>query len=1200
MERLLHVIVMCTSLAAATSVAVALYAWRRRQAVGAGAFAAFNLSVAIWCSAYALVLIGKVESVQIFWLKASMLGVVALPVAWLVFVLQYTECGRYVNLRTLALLALVPLVVTLLVWTNDFHHLLWRHFEQLYYGDFYLLKQVYGPVFWLNLSYTYSLVVSGAFIMMRTVAQRPIEQRLRAGFIALGLLFPLLASVVSHAAPYPLNYVVLTPAGFLFTDFVILWGVLRFRFLEIVPLAQQIIIENMGDGLAILDIERRIVYLNAAASKIINRPAEKLLGKPASQVLPSWFSDVVARGPDGDAAVQARQEITIADGETISYYELTISTLSDPAGFLSGQVVMWHNITGRKQAEQALRRQLQEMTVLHAVASACANSNDEDRLIERVTRIIGEAFFPDNFGLILIDESTGLLCEHPSYRERGSVRHAPYPLSSGITGRVALQGRPMRVADVSQEADYSIVDPDTRSELCVPLKAGERIIGVINAESVKLDAFSQADEQLLSLLADQIAVAIERLRVEAAARQRVQELQAITRISREINSMLDRQQVLESIVRHAAEISNSNASGLFLYGPDGQLRLVATYGVGEEFIGLLNAQGVPLQGTAVGQAITTRRPYQVSDIFEDPFYSLPVIAKVENICAILALPMLRGDEAIGGIVIWHREARVFTREDERFLQALANQSVNAIENARLFEETYRLLAKTREQAHQVQQIIDTVPEGVVLLDASRRVVLANPAARQHLAELLDDANMEAVISHLGSEPIEAFLKTAPEKPSRELQTADAPRRTFEVAACPLEVGSQSEGWVLVLRDVTVEREIQARIQMQERLATVGQLAAGIAHDFNNIMAAVVVYTDLLAMEPNLAPASRERLKIIQQQIHRATSLIRQILDFSRRAVMEQIPMDLLPFVKELEKLLARVLPENIRLELTCQPGDYIVKADPARLQQALMNLILNARDAMPSGGLLRLRLERINLLFADGLPSPDLSPGEWIRLVIEDNGVGIPEDALPHIFDPFFTTKPVGQGTGLGLAQAYGIIKQHKGSIHVQSEVGKGAAFTIYLPVYMAPMQKSPADQARVQVKGSGETVLIVEDDQAAREAFTSLLESQNYRVLSAQNGIQALEIFERERQSIALVVSDVVMPEMGGMALYQALKDKQPLVKVLFITGHPLDVKDRALLEKGRVRWLQKPFSIQEFSSAVCALLAIDLDSPAREGAQS
>src|SRR3990170_4904944 len=205
--------------------------------------------------------------------------------------------------------------------------------------------------------------------------------------------------------------------------------------------------------------------------------------------------------------------------------------------------------------------------------------------------------------------------------------------------------------------------------------------------------------------------------------------------------------------------------------------------------------------------------------------------------------------------------------------------------------------------------------------------------------------------------------------------------------------------------------------MQERLATVGQLAAGIAHDFNNIRAAIVVYAELLRRDPNLPAASRERLLIIQQQVQRAASLIRQILDFSRRSVMEQSQLDLLPFIKELDKLLARVLPETIRLDLAYQPDAYLVNADPIRLQQVFINLALNARDAMPSGGTLSFDLRRLQLSPGAPPPIPYLPPGDWVVIQVSDTGSGIASEIMPHIFEPFFTPKPVGQGTGLGLAQ---------------------------------------------------------------------------------------------------------------------------------------------------------------------------------------
>jgi len=333
-------------------------------------------------------------------------------------------------------------------------------------------------------------------------------------------------------------------------------------------------------------------------------------------------------------------------------------------------------------------------------------------------------------------------------------------------------------------------------------------------------------------------------------------------------------------------------------------------------------------------------------------------------------------------------------------------------------------------------------------------------------------------------------------------------------------------------------------------------------------------------------ASRDRLAIIQNQVQRAASLIRQILDFSRRSVMEQTTLDLLPFIKELDKLLRRVLPETIRIELSYQPGEYVVSADPTRLQQVFMNLAVNASDATPNGGRLYFQLERVVVEEGERPPCADLPLGEWIRISVQDTGEGIPPEVLPHIFEPFFTTKPVGQGTGLGLAQAYGIIRQHDGYIDVHSQVGEGTTFHIYLKAQGPALPEESLDQAAPELHGTGEMLLVVEDDPAAREAMRALLEAYNYQVLTATNGAEALRIYEQRAESIELVVSDIVMPVMGGMALYQALSQQWPQVKMLFVTGHPVREQEQDILERGNVHWLQKPFSVQIFSRVVHDLL--------------
>jgi two-component system cell cycle sensor histidine kinase/response regulator CckA len=263
-----------------------------------------------------------------------------------------------------------------------------------------------------------------------------------------------------------------------------------------------------------------------------------------------------------------------------------------------------------------------------------------------------------------------------------------------------------------------------------------------------------------------------------------------------------------------------------------------------------------------------------------------------------------------------------------------------------------------------------------------------------------------------------------------------------------------------------------------------------------------------------------------------------------------------------------------------------VNADPTRLQQVFMNLAVNARDASAASGTLQFELDQIQLADGDQPPCPDIPPGTWNRITVNDTGEGIPPDVLPHIFEPFFTTKAVGEGTGLGLAQAYGIIKQHGGYIDAHSVVGEGTTFHIYLPAQQPLSEDFAIPDIYSDIRGSGETLLLVEDDYSTREALKTLLVDSNYHVLTASNGQEAIDIYEQQANKIALIVSDMVMPVMGGVALYQNLMERWPEVKMLFITGHPVIEQDQTLLESGNVHWLQKPFSVGALNEAVHSFL--------------
>jgi signal transduction histidine kinase len=549
-----------------------------------------------------------------------------------------------------------------------------------------------------------------------------------------------------------------------------------------------------------------------------------------------------------------------------------------------------------------------------------------------------------------------------------------------------------------------------------------------------------------------------------------------------------------------------------------------------------------------------------------------------EISATLAAPIEAEGRHIGEIGVADKESREWTAEEVALLEAVGQQLGTAVERLRLLE-------RIREQAYRVHQIVDTVPEGMILLGENWHVILANPLAREYL-EVLAEAEVGDALTHLGGRPMgELLAPVAPGGRWHEISVTGPPARTLEVIARSLETGSdgdsaESEGWVMVMRDVTQEREFQERIQHQQRLAAVGQLAAGIAHDFNNIMAVVVLYSQMALRFPDVPPEVAERLHTILGQAKRATDLIQQILDFGRRSVLKRSPLDVEPLLKEQVKLLKRTLPENIRVEIAVGPGEHTANADVTRIQQVIMNLVLNSRDAMPEGGELHIALDRLHIKAGEPLPSQEMEPGEWIRIMVSDNGTGIPQEILPRVFEPFFTTKaPL--GTGLGLSQVYGIVAQHGGHVTVESQVGEGTTFALFLPALPGIQHDTTVQTAPIIHEGRRETILIVEDDPTTRAALVDGVKGLNYQVLEAGDGQEALDICRAHEGRISLVLSDLIMPEMGGIALSEELHKLYPEIKMVMLSGHPLD-EIRVEAPDGIAEWLQKPIDLDELAEAL------------------
>jgi len=391
---------------------------------------------------------------------------------------------------------------------------------------------------------------------------------------------------------------------------------------------------------------------------------------------------------------------------------------------------------------------------------------------------------------------------------------------------------------------------------------------------------------------------------------------------------------------------------------------------------------------------------------------------------------------------------------------------------------------------------------------------------------------------------------------------------------------------LVLRDMAHIQKEQESVQLHDRLAAVGQLAAGIAHDFNNILGTIILYSESLLKKQELSPENNERMTMIFNQARRGAMLTSQILDFSRRSVIEPRPIELVKFLREIEKLLASTISTSIQIKTIAQEEQLVICADATRLQQIFVNLALNAKDAMPAGGYLGFELSRIQVLPNSHWPHRDMPPGEWIKIEVSDNGVGIPADTQNHIFEPFFTTKGPGKGTGLGLAQVYGIVKQHHGYIDIDSEVGSGTTFTMYFPAEVGSVVEEIAQEQTVPNSANGETLLVVEDDLASRRSICDILESLNYTVLPAANGQEALDVYDQRNGAVDLILSDLVMPDMDGRQLYSILSREHPDAKLILMTGYPLGNGTRELLDQHKMSWLQKPMTTEILAGAVRTML--------------
>ena len=377
-----------------------------------------------------------------------------------------------------------------------------------------------------------------------------------------------------------------------------------------------------------------------------------------------------------------------------------------------------------------------------------------------------------------------------------------------------------------------------------------------------------------------------------------------------------------------------------------------------------------------------------------------------------------------------------------------------------------------------------------------------------------------------------------------------------------------------------EREFVLR---QERLAAVGRLTAGLAHEFNNIMTIVKGHASMLLDNAGLDEESAKSVGHISDGVERMAGLIRQMLAFSRKHVMQQQPLDLHETLGQTSEMLSRLLGEKVALGLDIAPGLPPIMADREMFQQIIVNLVLNARDAMSSRGQLTIRAEEKAFAEADIPAQSDRKAGRFVHLSVSDTGSGMDTTIINHIFEPFFTTKETGKGIGLGLATVYGMVSQHQGWIEVKSKVGQGTTFDIYFPVTERPPKKPAEATEPLDIRGEGETVLLVEDEAVLRELVREILGIHGYNVLEADNGLQALSVWEDNREKVDLLLTDMAMPHgLSGRELADKLRQDQPQLPVIFSSGHSQEMIESTEDASRCTFYLSKPYDPAQLAKVV------------------
>ncbi len=617
---------------------------------------------------------------------------------------------------------------------------------------------------------------------------------------------------------------------------------------------------------------------------------------------------------------------------------------------------------------------------------------------------------------------------------------------------------------------------------------------------------------------------------------------------------------------------------------DQYLRLMgsALMSLGTDAIFIVDAETLRL--SQANRAFTRAFGYAPEDVMGLHLLDL-VASDRETIDRSLTKIVTEGEAMLG--------VRPYRRQDGTIVEMESRVGTTIVDGRKFYCVVSRDLTEIRQTERSLRdseerfrKLADVSFEGIAITEAGR-VVDANRRCCELLRTSATDLIGKSVtdfVAPASREKVAAHFQSGSEAPYEHFALcADGTILPVEVQAKSVTIGGRPLR-VTAIRDISERRSLEAQVRLAQRMESVGRLAGGVAHDFNNLLTVILSLVDIMTDAPN-NQASAEDLAQIRAAADRASSLTRQLLTFARRQIVEPRIVDLNVLVKSLDTMLRRVIGEDIELTSVCASDLGRVRADPSQMEQVLMNLAVNARDAMEKGG--HLTIETTNVTLGDDYLArhPDATPGAYVMVSVSDTGGGMDQATMTHIFEPFFTTKAAGKGTGLGLATCYGIVKQSGGLIWVYSEIGKGTTFKVYIPrVWDAAtaIERRAGDVAL----GGTETLLVVEDNDMVRRLAVRILESQGYRVLEASDGVDGLRLHQTHQGRVDLVITDVVLPKMSGKEMSDKLRETWPDIKILYTSGYTENTIIHQGVADQDINFLGKPYVSSELLARVREIL--------------